>query len=107
MAFNRPPSEPGGGVISVNSRSDRLENPRSMVVHKIQNSQNRPKAIAAKASVRAMRLVSLRRAWRFMVAAQVTVPSWRDNCISSSFDSDRTTKVMKNRIRPSSISDAV
>ncbi|MNV95377.1 hypothetical protein D3C71_1902640 [compost metagenome] len=60
MAFARPPASLGGGVMSENSIRLRPPRPRRMVSHRIQISQNRPKAMAASASVSAIWLTRLR-----------------------------------------------
>ncbi|MNV95478.1 hypothetical protein D3C71_1903750 [compost metagenome] len=62
MALARPPASLGGGVISVNSIRLRPPRPWRIVSHRIQTSQNRPKAMAARASVSASWLTRLRAA---------------------------------------------
>ena len=47
IAFKRPPSLPGGGVILVNSASDSPPTPACSSVHRIQPSQNRPNSMAS------------------------------------------------------------
>ena len=47
MALSRPPEAPGGGVISVNTRSERPLKPSHSSVPRISTSQPRPNAVAA------------------------------------------------------------
>src|SRR6185295_15425232 len=69
IAFSRPPSPPGGGVILVKSAGDRPPRPRRSTSNNIQASQNTPNAMAASDRPRAMRLVHLRRAKSSMESA--------------------------------------
>src|SRR6266704_4261693 len=73
MALSNPPSPPGGGVISVNSRNDRPARPRSRVVQSIHTSQNRPKPMASSDMPSARRLTSLRRSCR-LIASPPFIP---------------------------------
>src|SRR5690349_6309021 len=59
MAFKRPPSAPGGGVISENTLSDSPLNPCHSRTPRISTSQPSPIAVAA--SDRILRIPSLRR----------------------------------------------
>ena len=47
IGLSRPPAEPGGGVISVNTASDRPLKPFQNSTARISTSQERPKAVAA------------------------------------------------------------
>src|ERR1700722_19257304 len=74
-ALSNPPSEPGGGVISVNSAGFIAAMPLRRAVHRIQTSQNRPNIVAASASDNAITFVSLRRAYkRSICAMSVALP---------------------------------
>ena len=53
IALAMPPASFGGGVISVKVASARPPTPRRSVSHRIQTSQNTPKAMAASDSVSA------------------------------------------------------
>ena len=50
IGLSSPPAEPGGGVISVNTASERPLKPSHSSTARISTSQLRPKAVAAKAS---------------------------------------------------------
>ncbi len=62
MALAIPPASLGGGVIWVSAAQVRPPSPRRSVSHRIQNSQNRPKAMAPIDRVSARMLTRLRRA---------------------------------------------
>ena len=47
MALSRPPEEPGGGVICVNTASDRPPKPCTKASTRIRTSQLRPKIVEA------------------------------------------------------------
>ena len=68
-ALSRPPSEPGGGVISVNSAGLIALMPLISAVHKIHTSQNRPKIVAATASVSATAFLMRRRVYSDSIVA--------------------------------------
>src|SRR5215813_9365250 len=61
MAFNRPPAEPGGGVISVNTYSDSPPKPSYSSTDRISTSQPRPNRVAASARLLAMAFCRRRR----------------------------------------------
>src|SRR5690606_5079561 len=70
IAFSRPPvSLPGGGVISVNSATEKPPNPRLNTVQRIHASQNRPNAMAASDRPSARLLVALRCSSRLTAAS--------------------------------------
>ena len=108
MALASPPTSAcGGGVISVSTCQLRPPTPSRSVSNRIQISQNTPNAIAPSDSVNATALTRLRRRCSASLPASKAsarrhdlLPSPRLSCISSSFDSDSTTKVMKNNTRP-------
>ena len=56
IGLSSPPAEPGGGVISVNTASDRPLKPFHNSTARISTSQERPKAVAAKDSPMVMTL---------------------------------------------------
>ncbi len=56
IGLSRPPSAPGGGVISVKTVSDRPLKPSHSSTPRISTSQPSPKAVAASDSVMAMTL---------------------------------------------------
>src|ERR1700742_3959727 len=68
-ALSRPPSEPGGGVISVNNAGLIALMPLISAVHKIQTSQNNPKIVAATASVSAIAFLMRRRVYNASIVA--------------------------------------
>src|SRR5579885_3351813 len=63
-ALARPPSAPGGGVISVNSAGVWAAMPLPSAVHRIQTSQNRPNAVASRARPSARKFLARRRRYR-------------------------------------------
>src|SRR5215510_2176358 len=69
MAFNNPPSPPGGGVIFVNRSGDNPPSPNRSTSTSIHASQNTPNAMAASDRPNAMRLVHLRRTKRLIGSA--------------------------------------
>ena len=103
---------------AASSREERQRQAADAEAHRLDqdpDSQNRPNAIAASDSVSATALTRLRRralarARRSVVSTvhrcSCSAPSPFFSCASSSFESASTTKVMRNRIRPRSISDA-
>ena len=50
IGLSRPPAAPGGGVISVNTASDRPLKPSHSSTARISTSQDEAEAVAAKAS---------------------------------------------------------
>ena len=60
IGLSSPPAEPGGGVISVNTASDRPLKPFHSSAPRISTSQPRPNAVAANASTVAMALLRRR-----------------------------------------------
>src|SRR6202008_582517 len=60
MGFSKPPAAPGGGVISVNTRSDRPLNPSHSNVPRIQASALNPTNVAPNDSVRTIALARRR-----------------------------------------------
>src|ERR1700733_11021960 len=68
-ALSNPPSEPGGGVISVNRAGFMAAMPLTRAVHRIHTSQNKPNIVAANASDRATTFFSRRRAYRRSISA--------------------------------------
>src|SRR5690606_23808896 len=64
IALAKPPVSLGGGVISENSAKLRPPRPNVMVSHRIQTSQNTPKAMALRDRVKATWLMRLRAAYR-------------------------------------------
>ena len=53
IGLSRPPAEPGGGVICVNTASDRPLKPCHSSSARMSTSQSSPNAVAAKASTMA------------------------------------------------------
>src|SRR5262249_39260900 len=74
IGLSRPPAEPGGGVISVNTASDRPEKPSHNRAPRMSTSQPRPTAVAASASTLAMAL-RRRRPWYRDCASASAMPS--------------------------------
>src|SRR5664279_1546373 len=68
-ALSRPPSDPGGGVIWVNSAPLIALMPLNRAVHKIHTSQNKPNAVATSDSVNAIALRMRRRKYNFSISA--------------------------------------
>ncbi len=56
IGLSRPPAEPGGGVICVNTATDRPLKPCHNRSARMSTSQSSPKPVAAKASVMVMTL---------------------------------------------------
>ena len=61
MALSRPPAEPGGGVISVNTASESPLKPSYSSTPRISTSQPRPNAVAASDSTMVMEFLRRRR----------------------------------------------
>src|SRR3954464_9529569 len=68
IGLSSPPSEPGGGVISVNTESDRPENPCQNNSPRINTSQPSPSKVAPNESVIMMPLRRRRAAYRPFLA---------------------------------------
>src|SRR5689334_16014486 len=66
IAFSRPPSLPGGGVICVNTLKLIAPTPFTSSVPRIHTSTPRPIAIASTDIASPTRLMTLRRAWMLM-----------------------------------------
>ena len=108
MALSRPPSLPGGGVISVNTAPDRPPMPFHSRLARISRSAPRPSAAApthsdSHTALRRRRAACMDRA----VAVMAQAPLRRSSRISMRRAAASTTKVITNRISPSAISDEV
>ena len=110
IGFNRPPSPPGGGVISVNTAGDSPPTPLTTNTIRISTSQVRPKP-AAPIDKRGRQEVAAFAgdAYRGVAATFDTTqfPAFFSIRISISLAAASTMKVMKNRIRPRATSDEV
>ena len=60
MGLRRPPADPGGGVICVNTATDKPLKPFHSNAPRISTSQPRPKAVAANANTVATALLRRR-----------------------------------------------
>src|SRR4029079_3906921 len=69
MALSRPPADPGGGVISVKTASERPLKPSYSSTPRISTSQPRPKAVAASDSTMVMVFLRRRTAERFAIGS--------------------------------------
>ena len=106
-ALSRPPSEPGGGVICVNSARFIAATPLTNAVSRIQTSQNRPNTVAASDKRQCDRILDARAGDRGVSIdrGHAQLPSRLARRISMYFAIASTMNVTTNSRKPSAISD--